>query len=434
MAAVAAVVVALVVGASVTWLVTDRHLSAERGSPDAQRTSEPTGGQLTGKAAVRRQDDVRRLLQQRSDAVMAKDRDAFLALVDPAAERFRKRQATVFDRLVRIPLASWEYDYSGEGPAMSGYNASLLPEGAFVARVVLRYTFEGSTSPVETQQFLTLVPRGGRWLIAGDRDNVQGAQSGVFGRDIWELGPVSVVHGRSSLVIGNASRKALRAYARHADRAVRDVDRVWDATWSRRPVVIVPRTQADMALVVGTPARGLDQIAAVTTGYSAAGPTNGDRVVINPAAWRELVAEGRRVVMTHEVTHLATRATTYGSVPIWMAEGFADYVAYEAVDIPVEVGAETVLRQVRNGRGPRELPGDTDFDPARGDIAPAYEASWLAARMIAESYGERRLVRLYVAMAADDDTTAERDIEDVLGITEKRLVREWRSFMSAAAA
>jgi hypothetical protein len=241
------------------------------------------------------------------------------------------------------------------------------------------------------------------------------------------------VRGRSSLVIGEASAAVLRRYARHADQAVRDVDRVWNSRWSRRPVVIVPRTQADMAVIIGTPASTLDQIAAVTTGFAEFGPTHGDRVVVNPAAWRDLVQEGRRVVMTHEVTHLATRAATEGSVPIWMAEGFADYVAYKAVDVPVEIGAEGVLAKVRNGKAPRELPGETDFDPRRGDIAPAYESSWMAARMIAERYGERRLVRLYVAMADDAGGSASEDVDDVLGISEAQLVRQWRAYLREAA-
>jgi hypothetical protein len=195
----------------------------------------------------------------------------------------------------------------------------------------------------------------------------------------------------------------------------------------------VPRTQADMALIVGTSAKGLEQIAAVTTGYSASGPTRGDRVVINPRAWRSLQKLGRRVVMSHEVTHLATRAVTYSSVPIWMSEGFADYVAYEAVDFPVRVIAAHVLELVRAGKGPTRLPGDTDFDASHGDVATAYESSWLAARLIADRYGERKLVRLYVSLADRDNGPADDDIRAVLGISEKKLVKDWRAYLKSLA-
>jgi len=423
------VVLALIAGGTATWLISGDERPSQS-SPGDDPTPLPTTGGEQEDASIQRGDAISKLLEARSRAILAKDKQAFLAQIDPQSTRFRTRQATVFDRIAKVPLATWEYDYEGEGPTLSRRRAAVLPEGAFLARVVLRYTFDGSDSPVESQQFLTVVPRDESWLIAGDRDNEQELTSG---RDVWELGPVNVARGRTSLVIGEASREVLRSYARDADQGVRDVAQVWKGTWSRRAVVIVPRTQADMALVVGTSADGLDQIAAVTTGYSAAGPTHGDRVVINPAAWRQLSPLGRRVVMSHEVTHLATRAVTYDSVPIWLSEGFADYVAYEAVDLPVATVAQDLLRQVRAGKGPRELADDTDFDAAKGDLAPAYESSWLAARMIAERYGEKKLVRLYVELADPEGGAAAEDFTSVLGISEQRLVRDWRAYMSSLA-
>lgn len=429
--AVCALVLALVAGGTVTWLATDR-LGA--GPDDADPTSRASATRsLEIDAAIQRHDAATSLLEARSRAILDRDKAAFLALIDPAASRFRARQATVFDRLAKVPFAGWEYEFEGQGPALTDDQAAMLPKGAFIARVMQRYTFDGTDSPVEREQYLTLVPRDGDWLLATDEFTGGGAPSTEFGRDIWELGPVTVVRGRSALVIGEAKASALRAFAREADRSVRDVRAVWKAAWSRRPVIIVPRTQADMAVIVGTSAKGLEQIAAVTTGYSASGPTRGDRVVINPRAWRSLEPLGRRVVMSHEVTHLATRAVTYSSVPIWMSEGFADYVAYDAVDLPVPVIAEHVLDLVRAGKGPTQLPGDTDFDATHGDVAPAYESSWLAARLIADRYGERKLVQLYVSLADRDNGPADGDIRAVLGISEKKLIKDWRAYMKSLA-
>jgi hypothetical protein len=428
--AVCALVLALVAGGTVTWLVTDQ-LGAGRDDDPTSRASAARSPETDG--ASERHDAATSLLAARSRAILDRDKAAFLGLIDPAATRFRARQATVFDRLSKVPFAEWEYEFEGEGPELRDDQAERLPAGAFIARVLVRYTFEGTDSPVEREQFLTLVPREGDWLLATDEYTGAGAPSPDFGRDIWELGPVTVVRGHSSLVIGEAKASALRPFAREADRSVRDVRAVWKGAWSQRPVVIVPRTQADMALIVGTSAKGLEQIAAVTTGYSASGPTRGDRVVINPRAWRSLKPLGRRVVMSHEVTHLATRAVTYSSVPIWMSEGFADYVAYEAVDLPTRVIAAHVLDLVRAGKGPAHLPGDTDFDAGHGDVAPAYESSWLATRLIADRYGERKLVRLYVSLADRDNGPADDDIRAVLGISEKKLIKDWRAYLKSLA-
>jgi hypothetical protein len=429
--AVGALILALLVGGAVTWLVTDHLGQAGPDKPNPTASASSTHPDTA--AVVRHQDGATSLLAARGKAILARDKAAFLALIDPTESGFKARQSTIFDRVSKVPFAAWEYQFEGEGPSLSDDQAARLPEGAFIARVLLRYTFEGTDSPVEREQFLTLVPRGGDWLLASDEYTGDDGPSPQFGQDIWELGPVTVVEGKSSLVIGEATSSALRAFAREADRSVRDVAAVWKARWSRRPVVIVPRTQADMALVVGTSPKGLGQIAAVTTGYSSSGPTQGDRVVINPRAWRSLQPLGRRVVMSHELTHVATRAVTYSTVPIWLSEGFADYVAYEAVDLPVPVVAKHVLDQVRAGKGPTQLPGDTDFDASHGDVAPAYESSWLAARLIADRYGERKLVRLYVSLADRDNGPADGDIRAVLGISEQKLIKDWRAYLKALA-
>jgi hypothetical protein len=430
--AIVALVLALVAGGTATWLVTDHRGPTKRedAGPPARASA---AGAPESDAAIKRQDAASSLLAARSQAILAGDKSAFLALIDPAASRFKARQATIFDRISKVPFSGWEYDFEGEGPALSKEQAARLPKGAFIARVLQRYTFAGADSAVERELFLTMVPRAGDWLLASDEYTGEGAPSADFGRDVWELGPVNVVEGRSSLVIGEAKVSALRSYAREADQAVRDVRAVWKAKWSLRAVIIVPRTQADMAVVVGTSPKGLEQIAAMTTGYSSSGPTRGDRVVVNPRAWRGLQPLGRRVVMSHEVTHVATRAVTYGSVPIWLSEGFADYVAYEAVDLPVSVVAEHLLGQVRAGKGPKQLPGDSDFDATNGDVSPAYESSWLAARMIADRYGERKLIRLYASLADRDNGPVDGDIRAVLGISENRLVRDWRAYLTSLA-
>jgi hypothetical protein len=425
-----AVVIALVAG-SAYWLLA----GGQRGSAPLNRSdgSASSSGSKAGEAAdKKRRLAVTELLAARSRAIRGRDREAFLALIDPAAGSFKDRQAIIFDRLVTLPISVWEYEYAGEGPQLVGYTASLLPKGSFVAQVKLRYTFVSSDSPVESQQFLTLVPRTGRWMFAGDRDNVSGAVSGELGQDVWELGPVNVVYGRSSLVIGSGSDSALHAYAREADRAVLDVDALWRGKWSHRPVVIVPRTVADMAAVIGTSVQNAEQSAAMATGYDDTDVTLDDRVVINPADWRELDPVDRRIVMTHEVTHVATSAATDYSTPVWMIEGFADYVAYRAVDLLDAGVSDELYDLVAAGDAPRELPEDRDFDPGWGEVDTSYEEALLAVQMIAERHGNQKLLDLYVAMG-DDEREVGQDIRAILGISSDELVKDWRRFTENTA-
>jgi hypothetical protein len=306
-----------------------------------------------------------------------------------------------------------------------------LPAGSTIARVRLDYRLTGSDSVVERDQYLTVVPRGGHWLLAGNDDAV--ASGLKTERDIWDLGPVRVVRGKSSLVLGDAPAKELRRLADEADRGVTDVGGVWKRDWSRHPVVVFPKSQADMATLIGSDGKGLAQIAAVTTGSFETGLSRGDRVVVNPEAWRTLGELGRRVVLDHEMTHLATRAITVDDVPIWLSEGFADYVAYHAVEVPTNVVAGDVLDDVRDGKGPDQLPDDADFDAAQGDIAAAYEGAWLACRMIAERYGQKRLIALYVSYADSKDVPAAGEIKATLGISEAELVKQWRIYLDNRA-
>jgi hypothetical protein len=214
---------------------------------------------------------------------------------------------------------------------------------------------------------------------------------------------------------------------------VHDVDEVWDATWSRTPVFILPRDQKDMATLIGSDGKGLGQIAAVTTGSFESGLSRGDRVVINPDAWDTLGALGRQVVITHEMTHVAARSSSVQAVPIWLSEGFADYVAYRATPVPTAIVASDILDDVRDGDVPRRLPDDADFDAARGEVAGSYESAWLACRMIAERFGEKRLVRFYRAMSDSEGSGWPLETAKELGITRQQLVRDWKAYLREKA-
>ena len=396
------------------------------GGPDAPASPGPPLN-----AADNRRDAVEALFTARSQAVLARNKNVFLALVTAESPAFRQRQERMYDQLAKVPLSSWSYDVVGDGPALNAQRKQELPPGAWIVRVTLHYTFKGSPSAVDRDQYFTLVPYATGWLLADDEDAA--AAGSATQLDIWDLGTITVVEGTKSLVIGDASPAALLEYAKAADRAVNDVDRIWHEGWTQHAVVIVPRSQADMAVLIDGDGKGLDQIAAVTTGQSHSGPTRGDRVVVNPRAWPQLTRVGREVVMTHEVTHLATRASTYRALPMWMSEGFSDYVAYSSVDVSERQVARELLAQVRNGQLPDALPQDDDFDAAHTELGPAYEGAWLICRMIAETYGEKTLVELYLALSDTTPGPVDADLRRVLGISQDQLLADWRDYLRRVA-
>jgi hypothetical protein len=402
-------------------------------SPSTDGSGVPSGSSSPSTVAARTT-AVERLLADRSTALADGDRDLFLASVDPAATDFYAAQGQLFDRVAGLDLAEWSYAVTGDGPGFSPERARELPTGSVIVRVRLTYRLAGTETTTDREQYLTVVPRGTRWLVAADTD---ASASGLdTQRDLWDLGPVRVVHGDASLVLADergATLRQVRKVADEADLAVRDVDDVWTGDWSRRPVVVLPRSQEDMATLIDSNGDGLAQIAAVTTGSFESGLSRGDRIVINPAAWDTLGAVGKRVVLTHEMTHVATRSTSVVAPPIWLSEGFADYVAYQASPVPTAIVASDVLDDVRDGDLPRALPTDADFDASQGDISAAYEGAWLACRLIADRYGEQQLVALYAAVTDSSGTGYPEEMRDVLGIGERTLTADWRAYLRKKA-
>lgn len=371
--------------------------------------------------------EVRALLARRADAVLHHDRAAFLATVDPTAGWFRTAQASYVDALAEVPLASWDYalDPAHERPHTAALDAE---RGTWWAPdVVLRYALAGfDRQPTQQPQGLTFVLRDGRWYVGADDDFATTGRRTT--RDLWDGGPVVVRRGASCLVLGHALRvRLVEQLVGECDRAVPRVTAVWGRQWAQRVVVMVPDTVTEMARIVPE-AGDLSQIAAVATaelvtpaqGYHPVG----DRVLVNPVTFPTLAPAGRRVVVAHEVTHVASRSATGPRVPTWLVEGLADYVGYRGTGITVRSAAQELRVDVRAGRLPTALPPDSAFDGSQSDLAQTYEMSWLAVRLVVDRAGEEGLLRLY--RRCGSGTPFPAALRSELGLSVDDLVRAWR--------
>ncbi|NHC44868.1 hypothetical protein [Motilibacter aurantiacus] len=376
------------------------------------------------------------VLDQRAGALLRGDRAGWLQAVDPAATAFAQRQAAAYDALSLLPLTSWSYSVLGTSPARPRDAALAADPESWVAQVELSYEVAGADPvPVRRSQVLTVVRRAEGWRLA---DDVAPPGAGRADADLWDIRPVRVAQGAASVVVADASLPPAAAdtVAALADRSVVRVDEVWGTDWPRRVVVVVAGSLDDLAALLGRepgstgPLAGL---AAVTTGrVGGTGTTSGDRVLLNAQAYDELTDAGRDVVLTHEITHVATRAATRTPVPGWLVEGFADYVGFRGSGVPVGTAAEEALVQVRADGVPDALPGDGEFDTHIGAEPEAYELAWLACRMIAETHGEQRLVELYRSVAGGRRLDAA--LADVLGVTPAGLTAAWQAYLGKLAA
>jgi hypothetical protein len=123
------------------------------------------------------------------------------------------------------------------------------------------------------------------------------------------------------------------------------------------------------------------------------------------------------------LTHLATGAAI-SPAPLWLVEGFADYVALRGSP-PSDRGVVADLAwQVRRAGVPEGLPGRERFGAGGRSLAAAYQGSWLACRLIASRAGEQALVRVYDRVSAGESLP--RVLRDETGQGMPGLVRAWR--------
>ena len=168
--------------------------------------------------------------------------------------------------------------------------------------------------------------------------------------------------------------------------AVAAVEKFWGTDWDHEIVVIATGSDPQFIAQAGLdPGRQWVDIAAVAVAdhvdleHHLAG---GQRIVFAPGA-SAMSAESLRIVLTHELFHLAARADTAPDAPRWLVEGVADFVARPPTPLPAGAAADTAL------------PSDADLDAAGPRRAMGYDRAWWFARFVADDYGLDALRRLY---------------------------------------
>ncbi len=384
---------------------------------------EPDATRPAGVAEPRGQ-AVAHLLERRENAVRRGDERAFLATVDPAAPPdFRDRQRHLFRDLTDVPFAEFDYrvdsSEAGTAPDVPGAEESWVP------RVALRYALTGvDIVPTLRPLGYVFARRGGAWYLAADE-----APGRRTWRGPWDFDDLVVRRTAQGMVLGHPGTAALAdRVARQIDGTVEQVSEVWGQGWSRRVAVVLPESRAELESLVGQEFSG-DGIAAVAVADrvdTSARRVEGPRVVLNPRTAARLSDNALHVVLQHEITHIATRADTAEGAPMWMVEGFADYVGYRDSGLRPRDIAPELVRSVRAHGPPRALPADADFRATGRTLDLAYQRSWSLVRHLVQRLGEPRAALLYRRIAASPDPSAvDAALHEIAGMSTEQLVRDW---------
>jgi hypothetical protein len=388
-------------------------------SPSAPSASADT-------VASPRADAIRSLLERRARALLERDETAFTADLDPLADPwFRQRQRDLFRNLAAVPLAEWDYLLEGETDVSS---LDVPADESWAPNVRLSYRLRGvDVEPSSQGMAYLFTQRGGRWYL--NSDTALEPVGKRTWRGPWDFGPCQVLAGTGGFVLSHPGGEALAARVlAELDGAVTAVTEVWGPAWSRQVAVLIPGSVDEMRALVG-PGFATGSIAGVAVADRVDPDTHtarGQRVVLNPDSAGALSPLSLGVLLRHEITHIAARGETVDGAPMWVLEGFADYVGYRRSDVPPRKAAPLLAAQVQRGV-PTALPTDADF---RGEAMElAYQQSWSLNLYLASTLGEPGLVRLHRRLARVPVSEVDGVLRDATGQDSAGLVRGWQDFL-----
>ncbi|WP_160008153.1 hypothetical protein [Nocardioides sp. AX2bis] len=405
----------LVVG-GVAWaaLVPDRYVAGSSVPPGAERGAPVVAD---GAAAARAVEQVERAVQRRDTGPVAG------LGADPAAQ---ERLDAVVANARALDVADVDLRYVEE-------TSPVDADGRWRAGVEVTWRFAGydrDVASTETSVDLVTDEDGTRVVALAP---VDGSGPGAGRSPVWLTGPVEVASSPTTLVVQAADTSDgpdAEAYDARAARAVAVVERVL-AGWDGRLVIEVPAGETGLDAALGVEPGTYGAIAAVTAAVDGAPAGSPVHVFLNPDVYGQLQAQGAQVVMSHEAVHVATRAPSSGALPLWLLEGFADYVALRDVDLPLSTTAAQVVEQVREDGLPRALPGQAEFATGATHLGATYEAAWVACLVLAERGGEEALVDLYDAVDRGESVT--KALRADFGWDEADLTDAWRDRLDSLA-
>jgi len=401
-------------------------------TPSSSSASASASGDVSAAASTADTAAVTEVLRRRAAAVVSGDRPAYAATVAEASSASGRRQLDSFAAARALRVSRVEVGEPVVGldttdlDAATGPAATGKPQRAR-AEVDVRYRVDDLDRGDRVARLgYDLVRSGSGWQVDAERPVGPGATAP------WVAMPtLRVRRGEHAVVAGTAPTTRLAEHVAVVDRALPHLGEQWHGT-PERVLVLAPATAAAADALLGrAPGSGAAPVAATTEGPTgSAGTATGDRVVLDPAAYGRLTASGREVVLTHELAHVAVRASVPGRSAGWLTEGYADHVGYSRADVPTSRLLAPLVTALRTGHGPRALPSEADLRPATGDLELPYLAAWQAVELIAHDHGEAALRRLVAAGAstgsdADAEAATDRAVEEVLGTTRAELTDAW---------
>lgn len=410
--------------------------SPETGKPPALTgsTASPT---VKSTVLVRTQ----ALAAARGPALRGNNVAAFTSSLDKNAKELVDTQSRLFDNLRKLPLdkADWTAGRVADARAQGAGNGGW----PIVANVDVSFVHQIGNADVRpvAERYL--------WTVrcASDTDpctitavngapdsNLTGPAGYPAPWDLWEL---AVERRPHVLVLGPADLAAdLASRADEAeDAALYDLAR-WTGMPGTSPgfVVALTRERADFDRIYSGESAG-DWAAGFALPLVSDGDADvvgGSRVVID---LDEMDSEPdfARVILRHELVHALLDPLTqaaYDRIPLWAAEGFADWLAQSDHAITDTYDARAARQLIRDGKFTGSLPTDADFDANDEEVIDnAYVLGHLAIRFLADTYGPDKACTFITDVYRGTSRSMDEAVRAATGGSLADFQRAWSDWM-----
>ncbi|MET7395467.1 hypothetical protein ABZS66_18440 [Dactylosporangium sp. NPDC005572] len=371
------------------------------------------------------------VLQRHADAVKNKDLAAWMADVDDTDATFARKHKQLFENLTKMPFAELRFERAAKPPRKIG---GQLPSQLFaryhaavhVEAVSVVHRIQGVDSkPVATPWLPVFGYADGRWRIAGEATG-DDLPTGANGQPWDAAGPVAVKRSDHVVAVVSAD-DADRAdqLLKLAEDGLRQVATVRPSGWDGKVFLTAIQDKRIFDTYFAESPDRVAQVAAIAVPYYdripewVNSPTFAStRVVFNPT---ELTAQTEELAhdLSHEFAHAAMGPVTGPHTPRWVVEGFAEYVAFKGATV-----SASGIRQALGNLVIGSFPTDQQFyDEPRN-----YVSGWLACRMIAEKYGQAKLIAFYEAFQRLSEVDSVS--REVLGVAATDLETSWRDYVA----
>lgn len=304
------------------------------------------------------------LLEARAKAVAARDRDAFLRTSRGGGE-FMAQQMRSVDGLIALQVTDYslQLDLEDWPDLTRKKDTDRHGPDTLVAYVAERYRLDGyDAKPAWNDLFLTFAKGDDGWAVVAD-DAVE--DLGMFtARQLWEFGPIGTVRSERFLAIHPRGEEAdAQAILALAEQAVALTTSSWPGAQIGRVPLVLPKDKAQLKRLLGATFDVSNFVAFASSAFDEETQDGwdlvGHRVIINPVNFARHPQDSRRIILAHELVHIATRDASGPFIPAFVDEGVAE--------LTNPASAAAMRGRARAGRFDKNLPEDWEFISGGGD-------------------------------------------------------------------